>query len=231
MILILGGTSETRPIAVTCRLLGHPVMVSTATDAALDVGEDCGVERRCGRLDHEGLGDLIRQRGITHLIDATHPYAVEVSRMAKAVTDQVGITYQRYQRPASSELPGSIIRVQNHQEAAEKACTPGARVFLTTGSRNLLPYVAAAADVNCDICARVLNNDESLKACRQAGLKSHQLITARGPFDRSTNLRQLRDFDATVLVTKDGGDAAAMVEKCSAAEEAGCTIILISRPE
>ncbi len=75
MILLIGGTSETAPLASGLAAAGYEVLVSMATDVPLAIEEHPRIRRRTGRLDEEGLVALAKEKGIRAIVDAAHPYA------------------------------------------------------------------------------------------------------------------------------------------------------------
>ncbi len=77
MILLLGGTSETAPLAAAFLSKGWRTLVSTATDLPLYLPGHPLMEIRSGRLDANKMSDLIAEKKISLVVDATHPFATE----------------------------------------------------------------------------------------------------------------------------------------------------------
>lgn len=231
MILLLGGTSETAPLAAALAAAGHAVVVSTATGAHLLLPDHPLVSRRCGRLDAAGMAALIRDSGAEALVDATHPYATEAQANARAAARAAGVPYLRWQRPESNlqEIEGVIIAA-GHDEAARLAFSFGRPVLLTVGSRNLSPYVKESLRTGLDVFARVLPLPESLEACRLAGLPELAIIAARGPFSVEENRATIRRFAAGAMVTKDSGIEGGVPAKIEAARLEQCRAVVVRRP-
>ena len=99
MILLLGGTSETAPLAADLVQAGFSVLVSTATDIPLALDDHPRLRRRSGPLDASGLEELMQNNSIRVLVDATHPYATAISVMAAATARQANIPYLAFVRP------------------------------------------------------------------------------------------------------------------------------------
>lgn len=278
LILLIGGTSETAPLAAALAAAGYAVLVSTATAAPLALAGHPGIRRRIGRLDAAGLAALARDEGIGAIVDAAHPYAVAAHAAAAAAAEGLGIPCLAFRRPAAltaapvhrpagdavpsgeqsppppdrpawarrsagpaaaagsepaagafPELP-PIQFAADHGEAARLACASGRPVLLTTGSRNLAPYVAEAHRTGVPLAARVLDAPESLAACREAGIPPERVIAARGPFGLAENLSAIDRFGIGVLVTKESGLAGGLSAKLAAAAAAGCLVVLVRRP-
>jgi precorrin-6A/cobalt-precorrin-6A reductase len=231
MILLIGGTSETAPLASGLAEAGYEILVSTATDALLDVGDHPRISRRTGRLDEEGLVTLGKGKGIRGIIDAAHPYAVAAHAAAQAAARRLGIPCLVFRRPEAL-IPGNPVHFSaDHNDAAEMAFVEGRPVFLTTGARNLAPYAEAARRTGVPLAIRILDSPESLVACRAVGIPEDRIIIGRGPFSLEENLAAIRRFNIGVIVTKESGRAGGIEAKLAAAHQANCRLIVVRRPE
>lgn len=230
-VLLLGGTSETAPLALQLVDAGYQVIVSTATDAPLEVGGHPAIQRRCGRLNADGMAQLVTQQAVVAMVDATHPYATEVHQVARQVAQRCHCPYLRYQRQGLLEQYQGWVGAKDHQQAAKRACAEGKPILLTTGSRHLEPYVAEAARCQQPLFARVLNHPESLAACDKAKLAPTSRIVGRGPFSLEQNRELIRRHQIGVVVTKDSGNAGGVLEKLNASQCENCLLIVVERPQ
>lgn len=231
MILLLGGTSETAELATALARLDMPVLVSTATDAELDIGEHELISRRCGRLSAEEMCALVAEKGITTIVDGAHPFASDLHRSVDQVALKKAVPLLRFQRSSSDLSSADIHFVDSHSEAAELAASLSVPVLLTTGSRNLVPYVKAARQNDVPLFARILPHPASVTACDDAGLAENRRIYARGPFSREENCHLIQRLKIGALVTKESGKQGGFPEKINAARMEGCQVIVIRRPE
>jgi len=231
MILLLGGTSETAAMATLLAETGYKVLVSTATDIALDVGQHPAISRRTGPLDGEQMAALIRSAGVQAIVDATHPYAVNVKAIAQRASREAGVPYFALLRPTAVRPDDSVHLASTHEEAAAKACAFGRPILLTTGSRHLVPYVREARRTGCLLFVRVLPEPASLEACRDAGIPPEAMVTARGPFSVAENGAAIRQHRIGVLVTKDSGAEGGVPAKLEAASAEGCQVVVVARPQ
>lgn len=227
VILLLGGTSETAGLVEALLREGLEVLVSTATDASLLIPEDA--RRRCGRLDAGGIAALCRHERVLAIVDAGHPYAKELHEACRKASALAGLPLLRFQR-AASDLPADAFIAADHEEAAWSAFAVGGPVLLTTGSRNLAPYVAEARRTGLPLLARVLDHPESLAACALARLESGEILAGRGPYCLEENRALIRRHGARALVTKDSGEAGGVEAKLKAARLENCHIVIVSRP-
>ena len=99
MILLIGGTSETAPLASGLAEAGYVVLVSMATAAPLAIGDHPRISRRAGRLDEEGMVALGKEKGIRAIVDAAHPYAEVAHEAAHNAAKRLGIPCLVFRRP------------------------------------------------------------------------------------------------------------------------------------
>jgi len=231
MILLLGGTSETAPIAARLAAAGYTVLVSTATDEPLPVGAHPRIRCRAGRLDAEAMAALIRSQGIRAIVDATHPYAATVRATASRVARDLDIPYFTFIRRGSVEPhEPSVHLAADHEKAAHVAFSFSRPVLLTSGANNLTPYACRARETGLPLVARVLPRQTSIEACRRVGIPEDRIIAAKGPFSVEENREHIRQFKIGVVVTKDSGEAGGVQAKLEAARLEGCQVVVVQRP-
>ena len=232
MILLIGGTSDTAPIATGLANAGFRILVSTATDIPLDTGSHPRIARRCGFLDASGWSALIREHGFELVVDAAHPFATGVHALIRQEASKAGVPCIAYERPAGGYAGKTgVIRTTGHDKAAAIACRLGKPILLTTGTKDLLPYVRESRRTGAFLIVRVLPHPPSIEACLVAGIPRHCIVAARGPFSVTDNREIIRRFGAGVLITKDSGPSGGVPEKMLAARRESCIIVLIERPQ
>ena len=231
MILLLGGTSETAFLAGALVREGFSVLVSTATDIPLDIGDHPAIRRRTGLLDEPQLTRLLLDENIRGVVDATHPYAEAIGPLARKVAGQRQLPYFRWLRPAALSGSSEILTAADHAEAAALAFSLCAPVLLTIGSKNLEPYIRESRRTGITVLARVLNHADSLASCQKLGMPPEAVITGKGPFSVADNRSTIRRFGIGVMVTKDSGLAGGAAEKLEAARMEGCRLVVVRRPE
>jgi precorrin-6A/cobalt-precorrin-6A reductase len=229
LILLLGGTSETQPLAEGLAQAGYRVLVSTATTIPLLKGGHPGIQVRSGSLDEQGLGALIRESGIRLVVDAVHPYAVQARSAARSAAGLAGIPCLTYMRPGTVLAGCGAEYAATHEEAALLAFSFQVPVLLTIGVKNLSPYAARAGKM--PLYVRVLPVSASIEACRRAGIPGDRIIPARGPFSVEVNRSLIRQYSIGVMVTKDSGKAGGIPEKIEASRLEGCRVIMVKRPD
>jgi precorrin-6A/cobalt-precorrin-6A reductase len=231
MILLLGGTSETAPLAEALVEKGFSVLVSTATDIALTIGNHPAIRRRTGPLDEPQLTRLLLEEKIRGVLDATHPYAEAIGPLARKIAGQLQLPYFRWLRPAALSGSSEILTAADHAEAATLAFSIGVPVLLTIGSKNLEPYVRESRRTGVPVIARILDHPDSRAVCQKLRLPEEVVLPGKGPFSIDENRSTIRNFRIGVLVTKDSGKAGGVPEKLEAARKEGCRVVVVRRPE
>ena len=231
MILVLAGTQDGREIAAGLREAGYEVIASVVSEYGRELVAQSGVPVQAAAMDEHELQQFVIQHGIRLMIDATHPYAVNVSRNARQVAANLHIPCLRYERPDSA-LPiyAKLVLAPDMQRAAEMAVGLGKTVFLTTGSHSLPLFRAAAAGRDCRLIARVLPQPEVIADCIANGFSPADIIAAQGPFSQELNRELFRAYGADVMVTKNSGAIGGTDAKIAAAIELGLIIVVVQRP-
>lgn len=240
MILLLGGTTEGREILAHCLERGWAVVATAATEYGRILLEKSasGFQKKdihfiARPLEREEMIFLIREKGVKVVVDATHPFAVLVSKKAREACRETGIPYIRYCRQRGG-IPekGEVLICPHYEAAAQKAAALGGKgtIFLTVGSRPLPLFVAAAREQGRRVVARVLPVVEAIERCRKAGLEPADIIAMQGPFSCELNKALFRAYQASVVVAKESGIAGGMEEKVQAAASLGIPLVLVSRP-
>ena len=225
-ILIFGGTTEGRLLAQALSRRGVSAAVSVATElGAEELSGLPGITPLVGRRTAEEMAALLS--GYDKCVDATHPYAVEVSKNIRAACAAAGVPLRRLLR-RESPLPPDSVRVDSAGEAAALLAGREGNILLATGAKELPAF--APLD-RSRLFPRVLPAEESLLACRRAGIPPKNIIAMHGPFSQKLNEALLEQFHIRWLVTKDGGAAGGFPEKAAAAQSAGAALVVIRRPE
>jgi precorrin-6A/cobalt-precorrin-6A reductase len=231
MIFVLAGTKDGREIAAEIASLGYPVVVSVVSDYGRNLVQEDTLTVSAGPLDAAGLSDLIRQRRIRVVIDASHPYAAGVSRNALTACQACGINYLRYERPAVP-LPSydRLHVVADTAAAAKVAASLGKVLFLTTGSRMLKVFKNEPLLSNHRLIARVLPEPGVLAECLALGFTPRDIVALQGPFSHELNMALFKEYGSEVVVTKNSGKVGGSDSKFSAALALGLELVVIDRP-
>ena len=231
-IFIFSGTTEGRRLSKQLADAGADVHVRVATEYGAEVmGYDPNIDVQVGSCGGaEGIADQIRKNGYGIVVDATHPYALNITEHIRQACEATGSEYIRLKRSESDTGSSNIVKVSSVQEAVDYLKDKEGNILASTGSKDIALYTQIP-DYKERVTARVLSTMESVQKCAEYGFSGKNLICAQGPFSEETNYATLKQIDARYLVTKDSGTAGGYEDKVRAAMRAGATVILIERPK
>ena len=227
--IVFAGTTEGYAL---CEFLAEN-RVSVYACAATEYGGSLLQENEflhvsAGRLKTEDMEELFRKENPEIVLDATHPYAAEVTKNIRIACESAGVLYQRILRP-EGEKNSEAIYVESTEEAAAFLSGTEGNIFLTTGSKELAKFTGIP-DYKERLFARVLSIPSVIRSCAELGIEGKHLIGMQGPFSAEINEAMLRQFQCSYLVTKDTGLAGGFPEKMEACQRCGVTPVIIGRP-
>lgn len=221
-LLILGGTAEAiglgRTLAADERF---QAVMSLAGRTRYPAAQPLPV-RLGGFGGAEGLAEYLTRERIDAVIDATHPFAIQISGNAVAAASATGTQLLTLLRPEWHPIQGDRwTLVATIAEAAQALGAVPSRVLLTVGRGELGPF--ATAPWHHYVIRSVDPPHPDIlppDAC---------VVTARGPFNEAGEYLLLNEHRIEVLVSKNaGGDAT--VAKLHAARALGLPVVMVSRP-
>lgn len=234
-ILIFSGTSEGRNLAEILLRKGIAVTVCVATEYGQEMMEQTDNQRltlRAGRMDVSEMERLVKEKEWLAIVDATHPFAEEVTQNIAAACENQGREVMRLLREPADDIGQvqKILFVDSVEEAALYLNQTTGNILLTTGSKSLPEYVEKIQDIS-RIYVRILPLGQEVEKCRSLGLKGRQIICMQGPFSERMNAATMEEINASVLVTKETAAAGGYPEKLAAARQAGAETVVIRRPK
>lgn len=235
-IWLIGGTQESSSLAV---LLGNsyiPCTVSVTTESARAL-YPCYPTLRVwvGRLTAEKLDEFLHQQQIVAVVDATHPFAVEISQTAMAACKKSYIPYLRYERPTLEEQGsggagerGRISYLDDFEALVNGNYLEHQRVLLAVGYRPL--HLFQPWQKRATLFARLLPAVTSLEAAFQAGFTPERVMCLRPPITADLELALWRHWEISLVVTKASGTAGGEDIKQAVAAQLGIPLVVIARP-
>lgn len=231
MILVLSGTEEGKEIVRRLHEEGMNLLTTVATEYGKKMFEQAGLETIClqGRLDASGFSRLIQEKGIDTVVDATHPYAIEVSQNAMDACKKTNVRYLRFEREVITIPAHPLIhKVKTMAEAVDLSRTLGKRIFLTTGISSVARFIVLKDEK--ELYVRILPIPEHIALCFDMGIPPTNIIAMHGPFSEDLNRAMFRQYRINTMVTKDSGEAGGVLEKINAALNEGIDTVVIERP-
>ncbi|APG46216.1 cobalt-precorrin-6A reductase [Phaeobacter porticola] len=221
-ILLLGGTTEASTLAKTLAEAGADAVFSYAGRTAKPVSQP--LPTRIGGFGGvEGLSEYLKAESITHVVDATHPFAAQMSTNAVHACEATDVKLCAFERPAWQAGEGDAwVHAGTIDEAVNALPDAAARVFLAIGKQNLTQF---AAKPQHHYLLRLVDEPDA-----PLPLPRTTVETARGPFDVQGDTALMQRHGITHIVAKNAGGAGAAA-KLIAARDLALPVILIGRPQ
>ena len=220
-ILVLGGTQGATQLVGVLAQQGMCATLSYAGRVARPRAQPVPV-RSGGFGGPEGLAQYLQDHAITHLIDATHPFAEQISRNALQAAAVTGTPLIALTRPAWTPGPGDDwTHVPDIAGAVAALDRPPERILLAIGRMHLAAF---AARPQHHYLLRLVDPPDA-----PPPLPDHHIIVDRGPFTRDAETALLQDHRITRIVSKNAGGTGAQA-KLIAARALHLPVIMIDRP-
>lgn len=226
-LLLFGGTTEGRELAEFCAGNGIPADVCVATEYGASLLPD-GIRCFPGRRDAAEIAALMAACGTQLAVDATHPYAREVTRNIRLACEASGVLYIRLLRET---VPVQGETVPDLAALTERLNRQDGVILSTLGSRSL-EALTAVRGCRERLWLRLLPAAETAAQCKALGFPEAHILWGKGPFSAEENIAHLRQSGAGLLVTKESGSTGGYPEKLAAAQACGIPVLtLVREPE
>lgn len=233
--MVMSGTSDaTKVIEFLSQDENNYILATTVTDYGGKIAESAGATEVITKaLKEEDFINVIKEKNIEILIDATHPFAAVATETAIESSEKAGIKYIRYER-ASTILPESelIHYVNSFPEGANKA-----KELL--GDEKRLMHLAGVLNLHTitetlnpeQVVPRVLPNNFSISKTLETGVPASNIIAMQGTYSKEFNMSIMKEYDISAIITKESGESGGAENKINAALELGIPVIIITRPK
>jgi precorrin-6A/cobalt-precorrin-6A reductase len=236
-VMVMAGTHDA--VRIIEKISGFEdieILATTTTEYGAELARSAGAHDVISRgLPSEKIVEILNERNINVLVDATHPFAVEATKNAIKAVHKTGIKYLRFERP-QIPLPESelVYKVQSFEDAASKAvevCWKSVnRKIMHLAGVSTLHYLMEIVEP-AKVIARVVPSVFSIKKCLETGLPSENIIAMQGTFSKDFNMAMMREYNVSAVVTKESGKTGGTPEKVEAALELGIPVVVVMRPE
>jgi precorrin-6A/cobalt-precorrin-6A reductase len=220
-LLILGGTLEARTLCARVAELGMNATLSLAGRVARPKASALPV-RSGGFGGVAGLRSYLVAEKISHVIDATHPFAAQMSRHAITACAETGVPLLALTRAPWQAVSGDHwVHVPDMEGAVAALDRPPLRVMLAVGRMHLAEF---ARQPQHHYLLRLVDPPD-----RPLPLPHADVIIDRGPFDVEADTRLMQEHGIQMVVSKNAGGTGA-VAKIIAARQLGLPVVMIDRP-
>ncbi|MFM9266756.1 cobalt-precorrin-6A reductase [Tychonema sp. BBK16] len=222
-LLILGGTGDATELAARASKIANLDVISSLAGRTKQPSTPKTGEVRIGGFGGaSGLAEYLTDRAIDFLIDATHPFAAQISANAATAATECGLPHLMLVRPAWQPVEGDTwIEVESHEAAAIALSERSQRVFLTIGRQELTAF----GDLDAIWFLMRAIDPPALDILYPHG----KLLLAKGPFLLEDERKLLIEYQIDTIVSKNsGGDAT--YAKIVAARELRIPVVMVQRP-
>jgi precorrin-6A/cobalt-precorrin-6A reductase len=220
-LLILGGTTEATTLA---RLAADNGIAGTVSFAGrVERPRRQPLPQRVGGFGGvQGLVDYLGTHRITHLVDATHPFAAQISRNAVAACAQAGVPMVALTRAAWRPQAGDTwTHVRDIAGAVAALDRPAMHVMLAVGRMHLPEF---APNPQHSYLLRLVDAPEV-----PPPFPHHHVVVDRGPFSLEGDRALMTEHGIDLVVSKNAGGTGAAA-KLAAARALGLPVVMIDRP-
>jgi len=230
-VWVFSGTSDGNALAAELAGQSWNVIVSAASDYGREAlaAKYPGLTVRAGRMGMEARRMELKRSQARAIIDATHPFATQISAQLISLAQELGLPYVRYERPVAKPAPDARL-CRTMEEAAEKALDDGKRIFLATGSKDLAVFLQSKRASEAEWFVRITPDASSMASALAAGISRAHICAMQGPFSREFNEMLWRNWKIDCVVTKEAGEAGGYTAKAEAARALGISFLVVQRP-
>lgn len=227
-IWLIGGTQESAQLAKAIALAKKPCTISVTTKSACTLYPQAPtLQVRVGRFTLPQIEEFLQQQQIIAILDASHPYAVEISTNAISLSQKLQIPYLRYERPVL-EQKTQHRSLDSFETLLDGNCLHKQRVLLTIGYRPL--HLFQPWQERATLFARILPDAIALAAAKSSGFTPDRLICLRPPISANLELALWQHWNISLVITKASGTPGGEDIKRTVATQLGIPLIVIARP-
>lgn len=236
MIWIIGGTKDSRDILEgIIEKSVENIVVTTATEYGGKLLEDYisknenRIKVISERLSEEQMERLIVENNVDLIIDASHPYAQNVSKAVINVKKKMGVKYIRFERKMLDYGENNVLKFETLEEMKKFVKTlSGKNILSTLGSNNLAEIKEMGENNN--LYVRILPTTDSVKKAEDLGYLPAKIIAIQGPIDKILNTAMMKSYKIDYMITKESGATGGEREKVESCKETGGTVLVLTRP-
>jgi precorrin-6A/cobalt-precorrin-6A reductase len=229
-IWLIGGTRDSATIAKMLTAQGIPVLVTVTTAPAQNLYKpDSCLTVIVAKIPVGKIDEFIIQNQISGIIDASHPYAVNISSAVIEVVRKYGYPYLRYERPPIQSHQPNVVYVSSISSLIAQNYLAQKRVLLTIGCNHLhrLQHYQSQAV----LYTRILPYPESITKALQAGFTSDRIIAIRPPLNYKLEKALWQLWQIDTVVSKASGEEGGENLKRQLAQDLEIELIIIQRPQ
>ena len=234
-LLILGGTREAYQLAeiLNAQFTQEKLnFISSLAGTTKKPNIPAGKFRTGGFGGLAGLKNFLVKEEISLLVDATHPFAENISKNALLASLELGLPFLVLNRPPwvkhrtdqwieVSSLKNAVKYLKNVEKKTGSLFSTGS-IFLTTGNKELWLFQNS---LNYHFLVRTVEEPELVSEWPQA-----TFLKDRGPYTLENEIKLLKKHKISMLVAKNSGGISTYA-KNEAARNFKNHVLMVRRPE
>lgn len=218
--LVLAGTHEARVICDALAAKQVPALASLA--GATRRPATLAIETRIGGFGGaSGFRTFLNEQGIRWVIDATHPFASQMTKTAAQVCAQIKTPHVIVQRPGWEPVDDDNWHFVDRVAQLNALIEHGATVFLGTG-RQVLPEYHSLTERK--LLCRVID-----EPTQPFPFEGGAYLVGRPPFSVQEEVELFKKHKVDWLVVKNSGGSGG-ISKLIAARILGLPVAMLNRP-
>ncbi len=226
MILVFGGTTEGKIVARLFDTIQQSYFYSTRTDAHKEVKG----KRIFGAMDKDEIIAFCIDHDIRLIVNAAHPFAVQLHRNIYLAAKEMGIETIRYERIFPVPPHSSRVRYFSSYEEmiAALLASPYQNILALTGVQTISTFKPLSQQRNCYF--RILDTVLSRQKAQETGIANKQVIPMKPEADAKELIRLARSTRAEILLSKESGESGYFETKVQASDELNIPLWVVQRP-
>lgn len=218
------------------------ILNTTTTDHGANLAKSAGADDIIAKpLPLDEIISILKDNNFDLIIDATHPFAKNITSSAIEAAKISEVPYIRFERPSLKENLNypKMHYVDSSQELGKliNEKFSKSRILHLAGVNTLENIFEILKECKNNLVSkknfyvRVLPLEFSIKKCKNLGINEDHIIAMEGIFSKEFNKALMNEFQTDLVITKESGDVGGLPSKLEAAIELDIDIILINRPK
>lgn len=226
MILIFGGTTEGKKVAELFDIIGQEYFYSTKTDAHKNIKG----KRLYGGMDADEMYSFCSENSIRLIVDAAHPFAVNLHANIFHVSSELQIEVIRYERKFPERQSNNLLHYFDSYEDLTNALLQQNHktILALTGVQTIAKFKAIWEIRNCYF--RILDTELSKEKAMQTGIPEKYVISMQPEANAKELVRLALDLNAEVLLSKESGESGFFDTKVEVAKQLNIPLWIVKRP-
>lgn len=230
-VLVIAGTSDGKLIIENLLMSNIKVTATVSSKLGSDLLRNSkNLTLLEGNNTQQRFNKLISEINPCCVIDASHPFANDITHNAMTVCTKNNIPYLRFERERVEIEGEDIIRVNNYEGALNQLISFRGNILLTIGIGKL-DIFTRIPQYKERLYVRVLPEKKVIEKCENLGLNARNIIAMKGPFSEDLNIEFIKYCNADILVMKESGNRGGILEKVNAARKMDIPVLIIERAD